>query len=504
MMRSRKPLAVLTAIATMIGGLAIGSIAQADPSDANSVAAPVAADGTPSKGHTITLNGTYSVQQFYTTDVTDTSKELTQATLRTFKYVKIGTYNTNDAPDGRHYVTLETAANLTEDVKTALGQMSGYDSNNNEVTNLKTKYDAEAATNANLDPLTWLGRQMFADTGTPANGQYRIPSGSIKKFAEALKTKATNEIPGTNPAVTVTGSRTDKGSVTFDFGENNEGLYLIVDQTVDDVKITTDGTERYYKTISPILVGTELQGYEVDNASGALTVELAKGVSTAKQDFGIIGSTSVNFLKKGVQDNDKTGLDGATFTIKKLANATDADAVTNKDTFETLFNSTEDGKFENVFGTNHNQASESKTSADGGKFAFSGLKEGTYLIKETDAPNPYNSDTAKGYWGRFILKVTQTPGTNDTDTPTMTTQITNVLKNGLLANADNKTGIVSGDDGSAEHPYTYTNIYDKSQLPSTGGMGIALFIVAAVVLAGGAGVLAVKSRKAKRMLSMGR
>ena len=127
---------------------------------------------------------------------------------------------------------------------------------------------------------------------------------------------------------------------------------------------------------------------------------------------------------------------------------------------------------------------------DAGKIQISGLKEGTYTLIETEAPEGYNTPNFE-----FVFKIT--PRFND---------------DGILEDADfeylpmsnSANGYVTGiqtKDGVAEFTIDILNA-KKGLLPSTGGMGTTLFTTAGIVLMISAlGVFVIKMKKNKSVYS---
>ena len=116
-----------------------------------------------------------------------------------------------------------------------------------------------------------------------------------------------------------------------------------------------------------------------------------------------------------------------------------------------------------------------KTNSQG-VLKFTGLKEGTYKVVETKAPAHYNKLTAP-----------------------ITVEIkANYNADGTLLN----WGVIkSGETYDADHPATSITVENKKgiELPSTGGMGTALFTVFGVlIVALGAGWYVKSNRKSSK------
>lgn len=107
------------------------------------------------------------------------------------------------------------------------------------------------------------------------------------------------------------------------------------------------------------------------------------------------------------------------------------------------------------------------TTGTDGKITVNGLDSGTYYLKETKAPSGYKLDDT-------VRKVTVTPDSKVVD-------------------AKNGEAIAYKVNGYSNHTMTIDNY--KGSLPSTGGMGIVLMVVAGVLLIAG-GMISIMRRRA--------
>lgn len=107
------------------------------------------------------------------------------------------------------------------------------------------------------------------------------------------------------------------------------------------------------------------------------------------------------------------------------------------------------------------------TTDTNGKIIVNGLDSGTYYLKETKAPSGYKLDDT-------VRKVTVTPDS-------------------AVANAKNGEAITYKVNDDPNHTMTIDNY--KGSLPSTGGMGIVLMVVAGVLLIAG-GMISIMRRRA--------
>ncbi|MCG4793056.1 SpaH/EbpB family LPXTG-anchored major pilin [Bifidobacterium adolescentis] len=107
------------------------------------------------------------------------------------------------------------------------------------------------------------------------------------------------------------------------------------------------------------------------------------------------------------------------------------------------------------------------TTGTDGKITVNGLDSGTYYLKETKAPSGYKLDDT-------VREVTVTPDS-------------------AVANAKNGEAIAYKVNDDPNHTMTIDNY--KGSLPSTGGMGIVLMVVAGVLLIAG-GMISIMRRRA--------
>ena len=107
------------------------------------------------------------------------------------------------------------------------------------------------------------------------------------------------------------------------------------------------------------------------------------------------------------------------------------------------------------------------TTGTDGKITVNGLDSGTYYLKETKAPSGYKLDDT-------VREVTVTPDSKAVD-------------------AKNGAPITYKVNGDSRHTMTIDNY--KGSLPSTGGMGIVLMVVAGVLLIAG-GMISIMRRRA--------
>lgn len=150
-------------------------------------------------------------------------------------------------------------------------------------------------------------------------------------------------------------------------------------------------------------------------------------------------------------DNKGTKLPGAKFKLYSDQSATEEVAVS-------LANG--------VYTVDPNGKAVLTTDTDG-KITVNGLDSGTYYLKETKAPSGYKLDDT-------VQKVTVTPDSE-------------------VGDAKNGKAITYKVNGDSNHTMTIDNY--KGSLPSTGGMGIVLMVVAGVLLIAG-GMISIMRRRA--------
>lgn len=150
-------------------------------------------------------------------------------------------------------------------------------------------------------------------------------------------------------------------------------------------------------------------------------------------------------------DNTDTKLSGAKFKLYSDQSATKEVAVS-------LANG--------VYTVDPNGKAVLTTDTDG-RITVNGLDSGTYYLKETKAPSGYKLDDT-------VQKVTVTPDS-------------------VVVGAKNGEAITYKVNGDLDHTMTIVNY--KGFLPSTGGMGIVLMVVAGVLLIAG-GMISIMRRRA--------
>ena len=204
-----------------------------------------------------------------------------------------------------------------------------------------------------------------------------------------------------------------------------------------------------------------------------------------------------SFTKTDAQGNADASINGATFTIEADADTADNKAVTPNDpdrtNAELVKKYDKDGNGEvSDEELNHvadpwtgegiNESDSRVVDAKNGIVTFTGLADGVYTVTETKAPNGYLGDA---YYVKF--KVTIKNG--------KAVYFDGIDKWGLAPNSADNT-----QNGTEITDYKVKNVRNITELPKTGAAGIMFFTVVGLLLAGAAGTIYLKSRRASRAL----
>ena len=193
------------------------------------------------------------------------------------------------------------------------------------------------------------------------------------------------------------------------------------------------------------------------------TVEVNSQNAVAK-DGTEITYGGFSFTKTDATSNDLTG---AKFAIK---NANDTYLKQENGLWKAVANATDSTRGGDV----------DKDGVETATFTYNGLADGTYTVEETQAPTGYLSSA------KVIFTVT--------------------IKNGLAVHFDETDFINGGNDqGSAEGTegvtgYKVKNYKSISQLPLTGGAGIALFTIVGLLLVGAGVTVSMRNRSGSHAL----
>ncbi|KAA8829459.1 LPXTG cell wall anchor domain-containing protein [Bifidobacterium myosotis] len=462
-----RTLAAIAATATALAGmLVIGGTAQAVDPVPTCTAKP---DGT-----TITLTAE-NADQF----------RVDGNTLRAYKLVKLADYKTN--ADGT-YAGLETR--LNDWTSPVLGEADN--DSDNDLQGLTKWYIAAWALKQNADtfgkgfeynqgfdhedPMQWVSEHLLSD---PVNGLSEVRhfvdaidsqvkfdpdktgenTVTIPEYVARADAKINDPHPQTGGLVNEIGP-----TKTLEFSVDKPGMYLVYDtsgtRTVNGVK---------YQASPTILIGTKLS----QPTDGSCTpISNADGVVNVKSGSEKVPTGSFQFTKTG---RDGKSLAGAKFVIAQKQ---------------------QDGsyKFGTLEGTAWTFGKDKATdpgvtrvtSDDNGIVKFDNLPIGTfdYRIVEVLAPSGYQNIGVT-----FDVTITVAEDGTTTYEAAPGTEFAKYV-----------TGTSEDQDPAFEADVKVENIPNKPSLPLTGGTGVALFVVVAVLLAGGAGVTFVRSRAVKRDL----
>lgn len=454
-MRMRKPLAMIAALATLLGGMAFG----ATSAQATSFTTPITdANDSVLAGHIVLASNekkNFQVKQLNNGKPTET------LVGRTFQYVKLASYQTTTDPNDTTKNNLALVTNGTS------GDNGVYDA---VIAGAKAALKVQELTGLTGDPLVWLTKQTNVDW-TAFNTE-------VKKVLNDEKyqffTKQVTVTDNTNFGA-------DGAQVDFDF-EGQEGLYLLIDTTTTNPDVRPDGQgtgdacSTKYGPLSDILIGTKIDNVNLANNSnkadkGLLwidgnTTTLPNAAAVVKTQLAYVGCNGNFQLQKVGVKTDADGLAGAQFTITK---------VSTEPTY------TNDGNGKAAFDKAATDTATHESGADG-LVTFGNLAPGWYLIKETKTPDSYDST----YAARLVLHVEQ-------DGAKFTYALTNPFE------INGATQFLTT-DGKGTNKYKYKNIQNLTQLPVTGAAGVALFFAIAALLGGASVTVFLKSRATKRML----
>lgn len=420
-MKMRKLVAGLAAAATLLGGLALGA------------ATATAADAAVFADAKITVKTT-DVQQFYA-DTTGTN-------LRTFKYVKIASYE-NDNGGVKLIGALDETKNA-EVINTAFAD-AGYDQTKDSLN----------------DKWHWLGSDQFAQDKWAG-------------FARTLSSLATYDAHSLLDA--------DNKTLTFDFTQSvngspsGPGLYLIVDQT-GDVTVKDDENETVvWHKIAPIMVGTAITLSNPSvNATGIVDQAQAPGAGQVEMK-----STSETTKKSGAswqktKADGTSALSGAVFNVYD-GNLTSIDNITATPiSFVKVEN--EDGAYRLPTGSETADQTDLTTTGTNGTFNLKGLAlNHTYTVVEKSAPAGYSNS----YLAWFTIEVDA---------------------NGAVTySGKDAWGLADKNSPAEGATYVVKNVQNITQLPLTGAAGTILFSVVAALFAAAGVTVFFKSRSTKRAL----
>lgn len=514
-MNLKRVFAGVAAAATMLGGLALGA------TTANAETIEIAPTGTitvnnAQKGHT------YTPYLFATFSNAQTVDGKTYVDIDTVPAMVATVRNAADAANGDDPIPTEYINNpaayvatfnaqqlrqfadsLTESLGgVAVGQTPETDGANMSISNLATGWYAITDT---FDDATVAG--ATAIVATPVNstntlvvnpkgdgqgnilvtGSYNAKSADAMAPTNVTKSVSDNDVyDGQQITYTVTatipaaaagyefygfqfadtadqGLAVDTNSVKVVNGEGATVTSITVTPANNKLTVKIQNAKQYagqtltmtYKatptfgTVSNTLTNTvQADAFLSQDAfdNGQADVSSAQATATVK-------THDVTFTKVGV-DGDAAGLAGAQFAIKNAAG--------------------EYGKYANntwAWAT-ATTAPLAATSGKNGEVSFPNIAEGTYTVKEIQAPAGY----AQNLLPSFQIKVTDDGVT-----------LVNAGTLGLASTVTNGIQV--------------KNVKSVTQLPLTGAAGITMLVVVALLIGGAAALIAVRSRSLKRQLN---
>ncbi|MCI1914924.1 MAG: isopeptide-forming domain-containing fimbrial protein [Bifidobacteriaceae bacterium] len=305
---------------------------------------------------------------------------------------------------------------------------------------------------------------------------YDYPAAGLTPDASSLKVTVGKDTLATADYAVRSGASLTKADTNFDPDASQKGQDFVVDlstylkgKTADELKALKGQkvTVTYTASVDDMtkIDPKTINSFDVDNNG----VKVPEGPHDGNpnhpgNDTPNPSTSKVSFEK--VDETGTTALDGAEFTLTSDTNPAIKSVAVSGDT---------DGD-----GT----VSADEASAKTGLVEFTNLGEGDYTITETKAPTGYMKSGST-----FKVKVTAAEDESTSASLTEGDDATNVI-NGA-------TGTASGKD------VTFENVKNLTQLPLTGAYGIALFLILAVILAGGsAAMITVSKRNKKNALAL--
>ena len=134
------------------------------------------------------------------------------------------------------------------------------------------------------------------------------------------------------------------------------------------------------------------------------------------------------------------------------------------------------------------------TSSAAGTFSIIGLDDGTYTLKETEAPATYNAPTPD----TLEFTIDATTANNQTWDGTANKALT-ALNLTAATGAQLANNIGTGKAGTLDTGIVAATVYNTkgTTLPTTGGIGTTLFILGGGCAAGIAGIYLVSKKKTR-------
>ncbi|WP_169171322.1 SpaA isopeptide-forming pilin-related protein [Bifidobacterium oedipodis] len=249
----------------------------------------------------------------------------------------------------------------------------------------------------------------------------------------------------------------DDKNKTATFTMNSSGLWLIVDTSGAQVYKTNDQTTTYHP-LKNMLVGTPLTGANCPSGN--------TGAVDTKDTSDVDNHPEFEFKKINAQDH---GVQGAIFKVYEGESVDNAKIV---------FFTGSNGTYTVATAETPGAVTELQTP-EGGVITLKMLDvtKKSYYVQEYQVASGY-----KDFKGDFKL-------TYNEDT-----------KKWVATAVNDPNGLVNPSNPKHEYLTTVLNVKTPSELPHTGGAGIAVFSAIGLLLAGAAGVVYMKLRGAKKTL----
>ncbi|KFI53754.1 SpaA isopeptide-forming pilin-related protein [Bifidobacterium biavatii] len=450
-MKLKKVFAGLAAAATMLGGLAFGASTAIAADDCLLTADPTAE----ASSKTITIKAD-DYRQLITNEHISSS---TTYTSRSFTAIKLADYAVqqltvdNVAGGAKYSLNLKTVSDLTVSgaISAALGTNSGYPLSDGDV-------------------MEWVSTHLLSDNDSGTEGQK-----TLRDFATALA-KQNFDNAGNNVKESLSGDVTvngQAGTLTLN-PKNGAGVYLLIDASGDVTKFAG----KIYAASAPIIIGTPVVSTQGTNSS---CVAHSDGIVNIKNETVPLGI--FQFTKN---DGDGKALGGAKFVISKTVDGKTYYGKYNVETWDWT------SELKPTDYTQKEAAGVFTSDATTGHVTFYKLPKGTYTITEVQAPDGFLQNVLPS----FTIEIT------GFDSLTNAAQF-NVTSTDQFWKLVSYTegGQIDGKD-NPDSKLVVKNVTSVTQLPLTGGAGIVLFGVIGAVLAGGAVLTFVRSRKTKMALMM--
>lgn len=324
--------------------------------------------------------------------------------------------------------------------------------------------------------MTWVAKNLLTDGAAGTAGQK-----TLRSFADSLKSQSFDNA-GTDVKETGLSSIVTKANNASADGKysgtatvtptKGAGVYLLLDESGDH----QFGNDIWHAS-NAIIIGTPVT---VSNSTNCPAIKT--GSVNIKNEKTQVGGFSFTKTKA----DGTTGLADAKFAISKTVNgATKYGTYNESATGDKWTWTTENKPASTVTGLSNGVFTSSSETASLGTVSFPNLPAGTYKVEEIKAPDGYL---------QAVL-------------PSFTVQITKFGANGAAEYKITKddgwqlvTFTAGADSNATDSDVKVKNVTSITQLPLTGAAGTVLFTVVALLLAGAAVTVSLKSRSTKRAL----